>query len=129
MVILGIDYGTRNFGLSIATGPLAEPLENLKVTPKIIENIREICQRLKVEKIVIGISEGAMAKQTEKFADEMKQRLSIPIVFHDETLSTQQAEAKLKESRGKRKKRRGPKHAFAATLILQDFLDQELQAN
>ena len=124
MVILGIDFGTKNLGLAIATGPLAEPLTNLRMSEAVFDKLRNICLKLEVEKIVIGISEGSMAQRTKEFARKLERELAIPIVFQDETLTSKQVSQKLLESGSRKKKRQGPKHAFAATLILQDYLDQ-----
>lgn len=124
MAILGIDFGLRHIGLALATGPLAEPLANLKTTPRVYEEIRQICQTQGIEKIVVGISEGKMAETTHQFAQKLEQVVKIPIVFQDETLTTEQVTRKLIESGSGRDKRKGPKHAFAATLILQEFIDE-----
>ena len=124
MVVLGIDFGLKNIGLAIATGPLAEPLANVKVSSKLYEQLRQICFKLQVKEIVVGISEGKMAHQTRKFAEKLTKELNITIAFQDETLTTQQAIQKLAEA-SKKAKRRGPKHAFAATLILQEYLDRK----
>lgn len=125
MVFLGIDFGEKNIGLAIASGPLAEPLQNLKNTAEIFKQIRQICKRIGVDKIVIGISEGKMAQKTENFAKKLQTNLQIPVVFQDETLTTKLTTQKLKAAGAKRKKRRGPEHAFAASLILQDYLDHK----
>lgn len=125
MVFLGLDFGLKHVGLALATGPLAEPLVNLKISPKIFAAIQQICLKQGVEKIVIGISEGRMAQETHRFAQKLEQITKIPVVFQDETLTTEQVKRKLIEAGSKQAKRKGPKHAFAATLILQEFLDSK----
>jgi putative Holliday junction resolvase len=125
MAVLGIDFGIKNIGLAIATGPLAEPLTNLKVNSRIFEKLQQICLKLEVNKIVVGISEGKMALQTQKFTKKLKNKFKIPVVFQDETLTTKQAIRNLSQTKAKKKKRLGPNHAFAATLILQEYLDQK----
>ena len=75
MMLLGIDYGSKHIGLAIASGPLAEPLKNLQKSPRIQSQIQQICERLHVSKIIIGISEGRMAEETKKFANQLKQKL------------------------------------------------------
>ena len=125
MVILGLDYGRITIGLAIASGPLAEPLTNLRVSTNVLEKLNQICSKLRVEKIVIGISEGKMADETREFARTLQKKLNTPIVFQDETLTTKQTIDNLTESRAKKKKRRGPKHAFAASIILQEYLDHD----
>lgn len=124
MVILGLDYGKKTIGLAIASGPLAEPLTNLPVTEKLFEHLGNICLKLQVKKVVIGISEGKMADEIRDFANRLQSNLKTPIVFQDETLSTKFAMDKLIQSKASKKKRQGQKHAFAASLILQDYLDR-----
>jgi putative Holliday junction resolvase len=123
MVLLGIDYGEKNLGLAIASGPLAEPLESLKRDKKIFEKINQISGRLGIDLIVVGISEGEMAEKTKLFSFELSRKLNLPIEFQDETLSTRLAIQMLREGRAKKKKRRGPPHAYAAAIILQEYLD------
>ena len=125
MVILGIDYGLKHIGLALASGPLADPLANLQVTPNIYEQIRQICQKQNVERIVVGISEGKMEENTRLFAKKLEQITQIPVDFQDETLSSHQVIEKLVEAKSKRSKRKSSEHMFAATLILQEFLDQD----
>ncbi len=123
MVHLGLDFGLKHVGLALAIGPLAEPLANLKISPKIFKEIQQICLKQNVGKLVVGISEGKMAQKTHEFTQKLAQTTKIPIVFQDETLTTQQVTLKLIEARSGKMKRKGPKHAFAATLILQEYLD------
>jgi putative transcription antitermination factor YqgF len=118
MNLLGIDFGERKIGLALAIGPLSEPVgivSNLK-------EIVEICQKNEVEKIIVGVSEGEMAKKQRKFAQELKALTGLPIELQDETLTTNEAILKMKEA-GKRIKKID-EDAFAATLILQSYLDR-----
>ncbi len=124
MILLGIDYGEQNIGLAIASGPLAEPLKTIKTTPEIYDHLYEICKRLGVSKIIIGISEGTIADRTKTFAKKLENRTQIQTDFQDETLTSKLVAKKLRESGAKKKKRRQPDHKFAATIILQDYLDQ-----
>ena len=122
MTILGIDFGRKNLGIALASGPLAEPLTVLPNSPKGLDHLRRICEEEEVEKIVVGISEGQMARETQLFAQNVRQMLNRPVQLHDETLSTHEAIERLIASRAKQKKRRDL-DAFAATIILQDYLD------
>lgn len=124
MVLLGIDYGAKHVGLALSTGPLAEPLTTLKVNPKLLDRLRQMCFKLEVQKIIIGISEGRMAEETREFARHLQARLELPVVFQDETLTTHQAIQQLIDTKGKKKLGVGRKDKFAATLILQEYIDQ-----
>lgn len=125
MRLLGIDYGRKKIGLALADGPLAEPLKILRYQDiKILrEKIREIVQTLKIEKIVVGISEGEMGSESKKFSLSLSRSLRIPVDTFDETLTTVEAQKLSIEAKVKRKKRRELEDAYSATLILQDYLD------
>lgn len=124
MVLLGIDYGERQLGLALATGPLAEPLSTLKVTTRVFATLRKLCHQLGVTRVVVGISEGEMAQRSTAFAARLSRNLGLPVVLQDETLSTKEALEKLKEGKGTSKRALTPEHKYAATIILQDYLDQ-----
>lgn len=119
MITLGIDYGERKIGLAISSGKLAQPL---KVVHSLSE-ILDIINKEHVEKIVIGISEGQVAKNAKKFAEELKEKTNLEVVEIDETLSTKDAQAMAMEAGIKRKKRKAMEDAYAAALILQSYLD------
>lgn len=118
MKILALDYGERKIGLAIASTPLAEPYGVVK-TAKWQEKIREVCQKEQVDKIVVGISEGKMAEKQREFARKLRQVLNLPVLLVDETLTSREAIGKMREVG-----RKGEEDKFAATLLLQRFLDK-----
>lgn len=126
MKILGIDYGRKKIGLAIADGPLAEPLKVVRVgsTKEALMEIVKVVETEKIEKVVVGISEGAMAEETMKFLSSIRSTLS-PVVVEtfDETLTTQDAQKMAIEAGISRKKRKSLEDAFAATVMLQSYLD------
>jgi len=125
MRILGVDFGLRKTGFAIADGSLSEPYivfryRDLGVLKK---KVKDIVQKEKIGKVVVGVSENRMAEKTRVFWKEMEKNLDIPIVFQDETLSTKRAQLKSIEAGVRRKKRKEMEDAYAAALILQDYLD------
>jgi putative Holliday junction resolvase len=123
MMILGIDYGLAKVGLALADDKLAQPFGVLENNGRLIEKISEVCQTNEVEKIVVGLPEGEIAQSVKKFAQELSSMVNLPLDFQDETLTSQEATAKMIEA-GKRKKYRQTKSdAFAAAIILQTYLD------
>lgn len=125
MRILGIDYGEKKIGISFATTMLAEAHSVIRYerVEEAIAKIKKLVQDEHIEKVVIGISEGETAQKTKRFAYELKSALGKPIIFQDETLSTQTAQKLAIEANVSRKKRRRLEDAFTAALILQDYLD------
>ncbi len=109
-MILGIDYGEKWCGVATSQGSLAEPL---KVVPT--KNIFAEIEKLKPEKVVVGISENVMAKKTLVFVNKLKVWIKAPVETVDETLTSFEAQ--------KIKKREKEQHAVAAALILNRYLD------
>ncbi len=92
--ILGIDYGKRKIGLATAEGKLAAPLKVIKIKTEeeATKKIKQTIKEEQIEKVVIGIAEGEMGKQTRKFTIKLKKELNTPIEFWDETLTTKDAQ-------------------------------------
>jgi len=127
MKLLGIDFGKRKIGLSVSDGKLAEPYKviRFKSEREAVERIKTISKTLCIEKVVIGLSEGEMAKKTENFAEKLEKYLGKRVYFQDETLTTHEAKFLSKEAGIKRKKRKALEDAYSATLILQAYIDDE----
>jgi putative Holliday junction resolvase len=124
-MILGIDYGLKKIGLALAESGLATPLTVLKKDLS-IKRIFEICRQHRVEKIVVGLPEGKIVPQVKKFAKKLSREAKIPVVFQDETLTSQEAIAKMIEAGKGQKARREKEDAAAAALILQTYLDSHV---
>jgi putative Holliday junction resolvase len=126
MRILGIDYGKKKVGISMATSKLASPYKVIKNNgdKELVDKISTILDEKSIEKVVIGLSEGSMAKETTNFANKLKKAIHCQIVFQDETLTTHDANKLAIEAGLRRKKRRDMEDAFSAALILQLFLDK-----
>lgn len=127
MKILGIDYGRRKLGLAISEGYLSEPWKVLRVEnlDEALKKVTQIIKDEKIEKVVIGVSEGEMGRESKDFGMNLQQELEIQVDTHDETLSTQDAVRLAIEAGMGRKKRNEMEDAFAASIILQDYLDSK----
>lgn len=111
----------------MSDGELAEPYKviRFKSEGEALEKIKKISETLCVGGVVIGLSEGEMAKKTEIFAEKLEKSLGIKIYFQDETLTTHEAKFLSKEAGIKRKKRKALEDAYSAALILQAYIDNE----
>ncbi|MCL4397838.1 RuvX/YqgF family protein [Patescibacteria group bacterium] len=110
-MILGVDYGESWCGIATSEGSLADPLKTVPT-----KNIFAEVERLKPEKVVVGISEKNMAKKTLVFVDKLAAWTKMPIETVDETLTSV-------EAAGIKTKDKQKQHAVAAALILQRYLD------
>lgn len=122
MKILGIDYGKRKVGLAIADGPLAEPWKVIryKEIGLLAGELKQITEKEQIEKVVVGVSEGEMGEESKKFAE------MLGAETFDETLTTQEAQKLSMEAGISQKKRHEMEDAYAATIMLQNYLDTQV---
>jgi putative holliday junction resolvase len=125
MQLLGIDWGESKIGLAIAQSPIAEPLNVLryKDEAKLIKDIGEIIMSHNIEKIIVGQSEQISKQKAREFGEKLSQEVNIPVDYSDETLTTYQAQILSRQAGIKRQKRKNMEDAYAATVMLQDYLD------
>lgn len=116
MRILGIDFGLRKIGLAIGINNFAEPWKVVNLA-----EFRKILEEEKFDRLVVGISEGKMAEESRKFAKE------IGAITFDETLSTKDANRLSIEAGIGRKKRKNMEDAYAASIMLQNYLDSKIE--
>jgi len=128
MRILGIDFGLKKIGFSLATTDLAEPLNVIRFEDEkeVLIKIVSLVNQEKIEKIVVGLSEGETAIKTRAFVNSLQPLVNIPIELTDETLSTQTAQDLAIEAGIGRDKRKRLEDAFAATVMLQSYLDRHV---
>ncbi len=119
--ILGIDYGRSKVGLSIADGPLSEPLKVIryKDSDKLISEIKNLIEKENIEKVVVGVSEGEMGEESKEFAKNFNAET------FDETLTSQDAQTMSREAGISRKKRHEMEDSYAAAIMLQNYIDQK----
>ena len=144
--ILGIDLGDRRIG--VALGDLeamtAAPLATLRRGKTVAEDARRItrlAQEQRIEALIVGLplnmdgSEGPQAARTREWANLIAQSTGLPLRLRDERLSSERAEARVGAARksksgapptsARRQAQRQRVDREAATLILQDELDDE----
>lgn len=121
--VMAIDFGTKRIGVAISQGTLAEPLAVFENDQNIFNQLETVIDEHQVERIVIGISENEMADITREFAQEMEVVIDTPFEFFDETLSSHEVEQRMK---AKGKKIDGPIDHYAAAVILEEWLGQQI---
>ncbi len=134
--ILGLDVGEKRIGVAVsdALGITAQGLETVK-RENALEEIKSLVREYDVKKIVVGMpfnmdgSKGERARFTEDFLVLLKKEIDIETLTVDERLTTAQGERILLEADLSRKKRRRSIDKIAAQLILQTYLDSNVQEN
>lgn len=133
MVILALDVGEARIGVAASdeTELLASPrgLIRRRSDTAAIEAILRMVAEAGAGLMVVGLPVSfdgqlhAQAEAVRRFAEKLRKRLAVPLVFADETLSTVRAEEQLRAAGVRPEKMRERLDAAAAAVILQDYLD------
>lgn len=132
--LLGFDVGTKTIGIavsdrdhSIASAVDTVRRKKFSIDVKIL---LEIIEERKIAGLVIGLplnmdgSEGKNCQSVRQFARNLRLHTDLPILFHDERLSTFAATTTLIEADVSRAKRAQVVDKMAAAYILQSALDR-----
>ncbi len=133
MKLVGLDVGDRRVGIAFGDSDLrmATPVDVL-VRASFEQDARAIARFVKdydAEKIVVGLprnmdgTQGAQADSVVTYAEKISQAINVPLIFWDERLTTVEATRRTHETGARGKKSRRGIDAIAASLILQDYLD------
>jgi putative Holliday junction resolvase len=136
--VLGIDTGERRVGLALSDelGLLASPLAIIRRDgglATVMEQIAGITVREGVARVVVGLplnedgTIGRQARRAEVFANVARKALGVPVELWNEHLSTAEAETRVRElgRSARRPRERSMVDAYAAAVILQDYLDAQ----
>jgi putative Holliday junction resolvase len=135
MRCLGIDYGTRRIGLAFGDElGVATPLPALIEADPVMRwaALLEIARRRRVTVIVIGHplnmddTVGPKAREAEALARRLEKELGVPVHLIDERLTSYEAESTIAKSKRRDVRASGTIDSRAATLILQDYLNQTI---
>ncbi|MBS1815119.1 MAG: Holliday junction resolvase RuvX [Acidobacteria bacterium] len=133
--IMGLDIGDRRIGIAISDGLglTAQPLFTLHRTSSSREDVRSIARMVRkhaVAEIVVGLplhisgEESPQAVKTRKFAQELAERVQLPMHFLDERLTSHAVDELMKQGGRNSHERKALVDQMAAALILQGFLDE-----
>jgi putative Holliday junction resolvase len=135
MRCLGIDYGTRRIGLSYGdTLGVATPLPALvQASPEQRWTaLAEVVRQRRITDLVLGYpfnmdgTAGFKAKEVDAFATRLKAEFGLPVHLVDERLTSYEAEATIAKAKRRDVRASGLVDSRAATIILQDYLDQKI---
>ncbi|RJE90992.1 Holliday junction resolvase RuvX [Paenibacillus sp. 1011MAR3C5] len=135
MRVMGLDYGDRNIGVAISDA-FRWTAQGITVVEKRrdggeLDRLSELAKEHEVSEIVVGLPKnmnGSIGPRGEiciAFAEQIRQKLEIPVHLWDERLTTVAAERTLLEADVSRKKRKLVIDKMAATIILQNYLDSK----
>ena len=140
--ILGLDLGSKTVGVAVSDSLFmtAQPLETITRTQqsklrKTLARIGELIAEYEPESIVLGLplnmdgSEGERCEKSREFADMLKKRFSLPVIFVNEQLTTVAADEILAEMEVPAADRKQYIDKIAAAIILQDYINSNRSVN
>ena len=133
MRVLAVDFGLKRVGLAVCDpqGILASPLPALHRDGRdqFFADLLAVIAAQGVQAVVVGLplaldgSETLTTRQARNFAESLRRRLTIPVHFEDERLTSAAAE-ELKEAGLCARKRKEHLDSQAAVQILRSWLDR-----
>ncbi|MFN3653486.1 MAG: Holliday junction resolvase RuvX [Armatimonadota bacterium] len=130
MRVVALDVGEKTVGIAVSDelGITVSPRETLRRDGTEFDRLVDLAAQEQIGKVVVGLpislngSLGPSAQRVLVFIEQLRPRLTIPVVTWDERLTTAEAEKMLISSQVRRAKRRQVIDQIAATLILQSYL-------
>jgi putative Holliday junction resolvase len=133
MRVLGLDIGERRIGVAVSdpSGRVATPLRVLdaRELARDASPLGRLVEDYGVGGIVVGLpltmsgEEGPQAAAVKVTVRRLVEPIGVPVFYHDERLSSAQAERAMAEAGADARARRGSVDMVAAALFLQSYLD------
>lgn len=134
MVIVALDIGEVRIGVAVSDELelIATPRAMIrrKTTAGALDAVTQELARAEAQLVVVGLPvsfDGQLhgqARATQAFAEKLRRRISIPLIYADETLSSVRAEERLRQAGVRPERLRERIDAEAAAVILEDVLEQ-----
>jgi putative Holliday junction resolvase len=132
---MAIDYGSKAIGVAISdelqltVRPLTTIRRAKRDYAQVIERIRAMIAENEIGVLVVGLplnmdgTRGRAAAGVESFISDLQRDLPIQIATVDERLTSYEADQVLREMGLSSRQRRERSDEYAATIILQDYID------
>lgn len=135
MRYLAIDHGEKRTGLAVcdASETIVSPHSVIETSngDELLRRILRVVEDERIEAVVIGLplnmddTEGPRARKVRDFAGRLEKLCHRPLFFHDERLSSFEADHAAIELELTRKKKKKRLDAIAAAAILQSFIEHK----
>jgi putative Holliday junction resolvase len=142
MKFLGLDVGNRRVGIAFGDSELrlATPVDVITraTIAQDVSVIGQYVHEFDAARLIVGLPRnmdgtlGAQAEAVTRYAERVAGALNLPLAFWDERLTTVEATRRTQETDGSRQSARGMRRtkksrvgldAIAASVILQDYID------
>lgn len=131
--VLGIDLGQKRIGLAISNPErsVASPIDVIKRDQQYHQRLKRVVQDWEIVAAVVGIpisldgTKGPSAQRCETEAKTLTKVLGVPVVGHDERLSSVSAHRMMSDAGLDSRKQRKVVDKIAASIFLQAWLDSQ----
>lgn len=132
--LLSMDVGMKRIGLatynSLVNVILPHSTFQRSTLKADLQQLSVIIRDNQINGLIIGIpvpkedniSENSMVSYIKRFADELMQKVELPVLLVDESFSSKMAHSILRSTDLSRKKREAVDDQMAAAIILEDFV-------
>jgi len=131
--ILALDVGEKTIGVALCdeSETFVFPRQTLlrhEGYRRDMSALRALCQGEQIEQVVVGLpvmmdgSHGRQVEKIQEFIEQLARYVSIPIVTHDERLSTFEADQRLAVANRRPRDRKQVIDSVAAGVILESYL-------
>lgn len=126
--LLGLDIGEKRIGVARVSLParLPQALVTLNNDTVFLDNLKTIIKEHQIDTLIVGLPRNLNGQETAQtvfvynFCKQYLQDVGLPIIMQDETLSSHEAENRLKGQ----KYQKTDIDALAAVIILEDYLQK-----
>lgn len=134
MVIVALDVGDARIGVAVSDELelIATPRAMIrrKSTAAALDAVAQVIAAAEAQLVVVGLPisfDGQLhgqARATQAFAEKLRARVNLPLIYADETLSSVRAEERLRQAGVRPDRLRERIDSEAAAVILEDVLEQ-----
>lgn len=133
--VMALDVGERRVGVAMSdlSQTLASPYTTLQAHPQAVlfQKIQQLIIKEEVVALVVGLpislngQEGPQAQRIRQFIEALLTCVSVPLQTCDERYTTAEAQRMMIEAGLRPEQRKAKIDEVAASIILQDYLNQQ----
>lgn len=133
--VMALDVGERRVGVAMSdlSQVLASPYTTLHAHPQAVlfQKIQQLIVKEEVVALVVGLplslngQEGPQAQRIRQFIDGLQGHVDVPLMTCDERYTTAEAQRMMIEAGLRPEQRKAKIDEVAASIILQDYLNQQ----
>ncbi len=127
--VIALDYGKVHTGVAISdpSGTIATPLDEIaNVAGRAgLQELQRLISKTGAGTVIVGLPVslsgrlGPQAKEAEKFAEDLREYVGVPVILWDERFTSKIA---ARSEVVKKSRRRTSTHSLAASLLLDEYL-------